>query len=81
MLFQPARDGQRVLAVARDAQGQRLDAVDEEEGVQRRDRRAEVAQGEHARRDGEGEIAEGLAEDHAIVGRVRLRKHRDSGRS
>ena len=42
------------------AQRQRLDAGQDQERVERRDRRAEIAQAEHAAGDGEGEIAEGL---------------------
>ena len=58
------------------AKRQRLDAGDEEEGVERRDRRAEIAQAEHAAGDGEGEIAEGLVQLHAVIFRPRLRKQR-----
>ena len=72
MLLQPFRNGERILAMARHAQRQRLAAREDEEGVERRDRRAEVAQAHDARGDGEGEVAERLGELHAVVGRVRL---------
>ena len=50
---------------------QRLDAGQDQEGVERRQSRPEVAQAEHAAGDGEGEIPEGLAEDHAAIFRAR----------
>ncbi len=43
-LGEPGGDGLRVDAVALDAQRQRLDALQGEEGVERRNRRAEIAQ-------------------------------------
>ena len=73
---QPLGDRQRVVAVALHAQRQRLDPGQDQEGVERRDRRAEVAQAEHARGDGEGEIAEGLVQHDAAIFRARLRQHR-----
>ena len=48
----------------------------DQEGVERRKGRPEVAQSKNAARDGEAEIAEGLAENHAAVFRARLRQHR-----
>ena len=76
MLLKPARDGQRVLAMARHAQGQRLQPVDDEERVHRRDGRPQIAQRQHARRNRKGEIAEGLRHHHAVIGRVRLGQRR-----
>ena len=70
------RDGERVVAVALHAQRQRLDAVEDEERVERRDRRAEIAQAQHPAGDREGEIAEGFGEDHAVVFGPRRREHR-----
>ena len=58
------------------AQRQRLDARQDHEGVEGRKRGTEIAQAEHAQGDGEGEIAEGLAEHHAVIFRARLGEHR-----
>ena len=55
---------------------QGLQAGQDQEGVEGRDRRAEVAQAEHARGDGEGEIAEGFVQHDAAIFRARLRQHR-----
>ena len=55
-------DGERVLAMALHAQRQGLDAGEDQKGVERRERRAEIAQAEHPAGDGEGEVAERLAE-------------------
>ena len=57
-------------------QRQGLDAVEDQEGVEGRERRAEIAQAEHPAGDREGEIAEGLAENHAAIFRPGLREHR-----
>ena len=59
------------------AQRQRLDAGQDQEGVERRQRRPEIAQAEHAAGDREGEIAERLVQHHAagIPGRG-SRQHR-----
>ena len=51
-------------------------AGQDQEGVERRDRRAEIAQAEHAAGDGEGEIAEGLVQHDAAIFGARLRQHR-----
>ena len=51
---------------------QGLDAGDGEEGVHRRERRAEIAQGDRARLHGEGEIAEILEELEPVIGGLRL---------
>ncbi len=70
-------DRQRVVGVLLHPERQRLDAGQDQERVERRDRRPEVAQAEHAAGDGEGEIAERLVQHHAvIVLGPRLRKHR-----
>ncbi len=76
MARQPGRDGERVVAVALHAQGQRLDPGEDEEGVERRDGRPEIAQAEHATGDGEGEIAEGLGERDAVIARRGGRQRR-----
>ena len=68
-------DGERVVAMPAHPQRQRLDPVEDQEGVERRQRRPEVAQAEHAAGDGEAEIAEGLGEHHAVVFRPRRREH------
>ena len=49
------------------AQRQRLDAGQDQERVERRDRRSEIAQAEHPAGDGEGEIAEGLMQVDAVI--------------
>ena len=75
-----AGDGQRVLAVALHPQRQRLDALQEQERVERRDRGAGVAQqhGPHAADVGGG--PERVGPDDAVVARVGLRQARGSGR-
>ncbi len=67
-----------VLDVALDAQAQRLDALRDQEGVERRDRRAEVAEQLDPGLEDEGEVgAERAADaevpgvDEAVVARVR----------
>jgi hypothetical protein len=59
-------------AVTLHAKRQRLDAGDEEERVEGRDRRAEIAEAQHAAGDGEGEIAERLVQLHPMIFRPRL---------
>ena len=76
MLGQPGGDLLGVVAVALHAQRQRLDAGEEQERVERRERRSHVAQAEHATGDGEGEIAERLVQHDAVVLRARLGQHR-----
>ena len=75
MADQPFRHRQRIVAVALHAQRQRLDAGQDEEGVERRQRWSEVAQRQHAAGDGEGEVAEGLVQHEAVIFRPRLRQH------
>ena len=57
------------------AQRERLDPVQDQERIERRDRGAEIAQGQHAAGDREGEIAEGFGEDHAAVFGPGRREH------
>ena len=76
MLREPFGDRLRVVAMALHAQRQRLDAGEDQERVERRERRAHVAQAEHAAGDGEGEIAERLVQHDAVVFRARLGQHR-----
>src|SRR5690349_5567781 len=54
------------------AHRQRLQPLQQQPRVERRDRRAEDAQHLHARLHGEAEVAEGLVELHAVVARGRL---------
>ena len=61
------------------AQRQRLDAGQDQEGVERRQRRPEIAQAQHAAGDRKGEIAEGLVQDDAVIFRARLATASDSG--
>ena len=58
------------------AQRQRLDAGQDQERVERRKRRADVAQPEHAAGDREGEIAERLVQHDAVIFRARIGQHR-----
>ena len=58
------------------AQRQRLDAGQDHEGVERRQRRTEIAQAEHAAGDREGEIAKRLLDPDAVIFRARLVEHR-----
>ena len=76
MRREPRRDGRGVLAMALHAQRQRLDPGEDQERIEGRQRRAEVAQSQHPAGDGEGEIAEGLVQDDAVIFRPRLAQHR-----
>jgi len=64
------------LSQWRHAQRQGLEAGKDKESIERRDRRAEIAQTEHARGDGKSEIAEGLVQHEATVFGARFRQHR-----
>ena len=68
------RDGLRVLVVALHPQRQRLDALQEQERVERRERRAGVAQQHGARASDVRRRPEGVGPDDAVVGRVGLRE-------
>ena len=57
--LQPPGDRQRVLAVAGDPQRQRLEALEEQERVERAERRADVAQALDAQLEDERQVAEG----------------------
>ncbi len=70
MLLQVAGYGEGVVAVALHAQRQGLQALQDEEGVERRERRAHVAQRHHPAAADEGGGAEGLGVGHAVVGRI-----------
>src|SRR3972149_5759687 len=70
--LQPPRNGERVLAVPGDAQRQRLEALEEQEGVERAERGADVAQALNAQLENEGEVAEGARVADAVVARVRV---------
>jgi hypothetical protein len=71
------------LSVALHAQGQRLEALQQQEGVERRLAGAEVAQAFNAGADGEGDVAEGpaaaedLPEVQAVVARRRIGEQRE----
>ena len=58
------------------AKRQGLDAGQDQERVERRQRRPDVAQAQHPAGDGEGEIAEGLVQHDAVVLGPRLAQHR-----
>ena len=61
MLLEMTRDGQRVLRVAFQAQMERLDSLQQQEGAVRRERGAGVAQSLDARFEDEGQRTKGLA--------------------
>ena len=58
------------------AQRQRLDAGEDQEGIERRQCRPQITQAEHPAVNGEGEVAEGLTQHHAGIFRAWLRQHR-----
>ena len=66
-------DGERVLRVALHAQVQRLSSLQQQECIERRERRAGIAQALHARFEDEGERAEGLGVREAVIRRDRAR--------
>src|SRR5262249_26093493 len=70
MGIEPLRNGQGVVRLALHAERQCLDAGQQEKGVERRDRGAEVAQSEDARGDRKGHRAESFRQLHAVVGGV-----------
>ena len=78
VVLQVARHRERVLAVPVHAHRQRLDPLQDEEGVEGRDRRAHVPQRHHPRAADEGRGPEGLRVDHAVVGGVRLAHAREA---
>src|SRR3990170_3018928 len=55
--LEPPRHRERVLAVPGDAQGQRLQALEEQEGVERAEGSADVAQALNSQLENEGEVA------------------------
>ena len=64
--------GERVLRVALHAQVQGFDALQQQEGVERRERGAGVAQALHAGLEDEGQRPEGLGVGEAVVGGIGL---------
>ena len=70
--LQPLGDRERVLAVAGDPQRQRLEALQEEERVERAERGADVAQALDAQLEDEREVAEGGRVADAVVRRIRV---------
>src|SRR6266511_2322958 len=68
VVLEPLRERERVLAVALDAEGERLDPLQEEERVERREGRPDVAQPLDARADDELDVAERpLRPEHVVV--------------
>ena len=76
IIADPLRDCFRVVAMLLHAQRQRLDAGEDQERVERRDRRADIAQRQHPAGDGEGKVAERLVQHDAMIFRPRLAQHR-----
>ena len=70
--LQPAGDRERVLAVALDPQRERLEALEEEERVERAQRRTDVAQALDAELEDERERPERLRVADAVVARIGL---------
>ena len=64
--------GERVLGVALQAQMQCLDALQKQEGVEGRKRRAGITQSLHTRLEDEGQGAESLGIGEAVIGGVGL---------
>ena len=73
-------DFQGVFHMALDAQGKRLDALQEEEGIEGGDGRARVAQENRAQVDGEGGGADILGEGKPVVAGVRFYKPGEASR-
>ena len=80
MLREEVHDLQCVRYVPLDAQGECLKPLQEEECVERSDRRARVAQEEGTDVGDEGDGAECLDEVHAVIAFVRLREVREASR-
>src|SRR5450830_843955 len=72
MLLQILGHSQSVGSNSVQAQGQRLDALQDQKAVERRKRRAGVAQGDHARTADVGRFAQRFGIDHAVVAHVRF---------
>ena len=71
-----SRDGSGVVAMALHPQRQGFDAGEDQESVEWRQRRADVAQAEHPASDRKGEVAERLVQNNAVVFWPRLGQHR-----
>jgi len=72
--------GQRIRGVALHAQVQRFDALEEQERIEGRKRRAGVTQSLHARLEDEGQRPEGLGVTQAVVGGIGLGKFLEAAR-
>ena len=80
MAFQIPGDSQGILRVSGHSQVQGLEALHEEEGVERRQGRAEVAQERDAGLDDVGDVPQGLErfdEVDPVIARVRLGDQRE----
>src|SRR3546814_6689830 len=77
MCRQITRYGDGVVAVAIHAQRQRLHALQQQERIHRRQRRAGVAQWHGARVRNECGGTEIARVDDAVIGRLRLAEHRE----
>ena len=76
MLGKPAGDGYAHCRNGAASAAAASPAGQDQEGIEGRDRRPEIAQAEHAAGDGEGEIAERLVQHDAAIFGPRLRQHR-----
>src|SRR5579863_6566063 len=72
MVFEMLGHRLRILHMTFHAQRQGLDAGYGEKGVERRHRRAEVAQADGVALHGKSKVAEGLVETQAVIGRFGL---------
>src|SRR5262249_7234473 len=54
----------------------RLDAGEYEKGIEWRERRSDVPQGQYAASDGESKVAEGLVQNDTVIFRARFAEHR-----
>ena len=76
MRGEPFGDGFCIVAMALHAERQRLDAGQNQKRIERRQRRAEIAQAEHAARDRKREVAERLLQFDAVIFRARFAERR-----
>ena len=72
-----SRNGHSVRYMALHAHAERVDPLQEEKGIERRDARSQIAKTFDAGPDDESDRSEYVAEDHAVVGRRGLIEQRE----
>ena len=72
MFFQELRNFQSVVVNPLQAKRQRLDALQDQEGIEGRNGGAQIAQRHHPRAADVGRRSEGFGVDHPVVARVGL---------